>query len=358
MKKISIVLITALILWNSYLTYKLYQLSSEPKENVKSDDTVEVTRVYTTDLTNATAMSESKVVSVKSYVGEELKNHGSGAVVSYDEGVVQLLTNAHVVADSESIKVIFNNYEELEGTLVVIDTYSDIAIVQVECPFEVMPFTFANSDNIKKGDYVLAMGSPINDSLQGTVTFGIISGKDRLIEMDIDQDGIKDWDMYVLQSDAAINPGSSGGPLVDISGELVGITSSKVAGSNIEGIGFAIPSNELVSIMKQLIENGSVIRPVFGMNGKDVRNLTVYQKSYLGIGLEVLDGILVTNIQENSPAYKAGIMVNDIITRFNDLDVEDMTDFRQLLYGASVGESINITLMRGMDEVSVVVVLE
>lgn len=358
MKKIVIALIAALLLWNSFLTYQLYQLSVVQKNNVEENETIQTTRLYTTDLTNAAAMSESKVVSVKVYDNNSLLNSGSGAVVSYEEGVAQILTNTHVILGAEEIKVMFNNYEELEANVIGIDPYSDIALLSVECPFEIKPFSLGNSDALKKGDYVLAMGSPIDDSLQGTVTFGIISGRDRLISIDLDEDGLFDWDMYVLQTDAAINPGSSGGPLVDIKGDLVGITSSKIAGTYIEGIGFAIPSNELTPIMDQLVEHGSVIRPVFGINGKDIQNLTVYQKSYLGIELDALDGILVTKVQENSPAAKAGIRVNDILKSFNDVEISDMTSFRSMLYSASAGDVISITLIRDMNEIDVVVTLE
>ena len=175
---------------------------------------------------------------------------------------------------------------------------------------------------------------------------GIISGKDRTIPVDLDGNGTDDWDSIVLQTDAAINPGNSGGPLINLAGELIGITSMKIADSAVEGMGFAIPINEVIPIIQQLKENGKVIRPVIGISAVSIDELAVFQKSYYGIRLDLDTGLLITSVVDNGPASRAGLKEGDIIMSFDEVKILSFKEFRKLLYAKKVGDTIAITYER------------
>ena len=190
------------------------------------------------------------------------------------------------------------------------------------------------------------------------MTVGVISSKDRTISMDVDKDGTDDWDMLVLQTDAAINAGNSGGPLINMNGELIGITTMKLQGNSTEGISFAIPINEVTTIVEQLKASGKVNRPFVGISGKDVGALTSYQKSYMGISLDQTEGLLVTKVAEECPAEKAGVHVNDILIRFDGSPVDSYKTFRKLLYGKTIGDPAELVVLRNNQEVKLSVTIE
>ena len=176
--------------------------------------------------------------------------------------------------------------------------------------------------------------------------------------MDADHDGKDDWDMMFMQTDAAVNAGNSGGPLINMNGELIGITTMKMQGDGVEGISFAIPINEVVTIVEQLKTSGKVNRPFVGFSGRDVSTLVNYQKSYLGISLDQTDGMLINKIAEDSPAEKAGIHMNDILIEFDGTTVESYKTFRKLLYGKISGDTVEIVVLRDNQPVTLSVVLE
>ncbi len=197
------------------------------------------------------------------------------------------------------------------------------------------------------GETVLAIGSPLGFDFSGSVTMGIISGKDRIVPVDIDGDGTDDWDSIVLQTDAAINPGNSGGPLINMAGELIGITSMKIADNTVEGMGFAIPVNEIVPIIEQLMANGRVIRPLLGVSAVSIDTMPSAQKSFYGIQLDLDKGIMITSVQAGYPAAKAGLKAKDVITIFDGITVTSFKQFRRLLYGKQVGDTVEVTYVRG-----------
>lgn len=360
MKKFLVALIAVLLVWNSYLTYEI--------SRVKSQDTT-VQRVtpiynnntingYTTDLTNVVAKTESKVVGITSSVHEDVIGTGSGVVYGKDENGVYIVTNQHVIQGATEIFVSFDNGEVLVATLLGSDALSDIALLQVNPTFTVEPFSLGDSSIVKKGEYVLAIGSPLDLNLQGSVSFGIISGIDRSIPIDLDDNGVDDWEMSVLQTDAAINPGNSGGPLINVGGDLIGITSMKISNEDIEGLGFAIPINEIIPIVDELKANGTVTRPILGVIGKDIAQLTVYQKSYKGINLDRTKGVLITKVFDATPASTGGVQAGDILTKLGEKDINTFKDFRTALYSLNVGDEVTLGLIRDNNEMTVSVVLE
>lgn len=353
------VLILVLIASNSFLAYEVLKTESDPA-SVNEDGTIirEVVTEFSTNVTDVVEASVEKVVAVSSLYNNQVYSTGSGAIYKIQDGKILIITNNHVIDSAETIKVTFANGEQLDAILLGKDFYTDLALLEVTADFTVVPFSMGDSSLVKVGETVLAIGSPLGLEYSGSVTQGIISGKDRVVPVDLNEDGIDDWDSIVLQTDAAINPGNSGGPLINLAGELIGITSMKISNSSIEGMGFAIPVNEIVPIIEQLQTNGKVIRPLVGISAVGLDELTVYQKSFYGIRLDLEDGLYILSISDNSAADDAGIRTGDIITSFDGVPVLSFKEFRKNLYSKSVGDQVEITYERNGKVNTVTVILQ
>lgn len=361
MKKYATLFIAVLLVWNTVLTFEYLGVknlldSIEITGEVKTIRTV-VTE-FNTDVTHVVETSLPKVVGVSNYYGDTVQGTGSGAIYAIENGEVYIITNNHVIDGNTSVKVTFANGEELKATVVGADRLTDLALLKVTVDFSVSPFTAGDSSLVKIGENVLAIGSPLGFDFSGSVTMGIISGTDRVIPVDLDNDGNDDWDSIVMQTDAAINPGNSGGPLINMAGELIGITSMKIADSSVEGMGFAIPINEIVPIIAQLKAEGKVIRPILGVSAVGIDQMTTAQKSFYGIQLDLDKGIMISGLQPGSPAAKAGLKAKDVIISFDGTQVDSMKQFRKLLYEKKVGDDVEITYMRGANTYTTTAKLE
>ena len=287
MKRLTAFLLVALIGWNIVLTI-LYLQSKENSTAAgaaqQTNQKVESASVdITSDVTELVAKSENKVVTVTAKARGQSIDSGSGAVYKVDGKTVYIITNNHVVADGDEAIVTFANGKEQKVEIVGKDELTDLALLKTEVDFKAEAFVMGNSSLVKKGEYVIAMGSPLGIEYQGSVSGGLISGVDRRMEMDIDNNGVADWDVNVLQTDAAINPGNSGGPLINMAGELIGINSMKITDTSVEGFGFALPINEVLPIITELENNGKVVRPILGISVQPIEQLSMLDKAYLGI---------------------------------------------------------------------------
>ena len=255
---------------------------------------------------------------------------GSGVIVDAEEGYV--LTNHHVVAEGDRIVVTLKDRRRFEAELVGSDPGTDIALLQIEAE-DIAELELGDSDRLEVGDYVLAIGNPFG--LGQTVTSGIVSALGR---SGLNVDGYEDF----IQTDASINPGNSGGALVNLKGELVGINSAILSrtGGNI-GIGFAIPSNLVNSVYRQIAENGEVQRARLGVVGQ---NLTSDLAS--AFDLDITQGVVVAQVMPDSPASKAGIKERDVITHVNDKKIDDFSELANAIGLRSPGEKVTVTLMR------------
>ena len=353
------ILILLLLVSNSFLGYKvLYPTTTEPKVDENGTVIREVVTEFTTDVTKVVDTSIEKVVGVSSLYDNEVFSTGSGAIYQVTDGKVLIITNNHVIDQAQTIKVTFANGEQVDANLIGKDSFTDLALLEANVEFTVNAFKIGDSSLVKVGENVLAIGSPLGLEFQGSVTMGIISGKDRVVPVDVDGNGIDDWDSIVLQTDAAINPGNSGGPLINMSGELIGITSMKIADSSVEGMGFAIPVNEIIPIITQLQQNGKVIRPLVGISAVGLNELTVYQKSFYGIPLDQNDGLYVVSVGNASAADKAGLKPGDVITGFDKQPITSFKQFRKILYGKSVGDSVEVNYERNGKSYTVTVTLQ
>jgi serine protease Do len=260
---------------------------------------------------------------------------GSGVIVDAD-GI--LLTNNHVVDDADNIKVRLMDGREFEGTVKGKDPQTDLAVVTIDTK-NLTPIKLGNSDKIRVGEMVLAVGSPLNPQLEHTVTSGIISAKGR------SGVGLTQYEDYI-QTDAAINPGNSGGALVDLRGNLIGINSAIVSQSGgFQGIGFAIPVNLARKVMDDIINNGKVIR---GWLGVYIQNIT--PELAKALDLKSTKGVLVSKVQEDSPAEKAGIKEEDVILAFNGKNLDNASELSTWVAGSSPDQYINLRISRNGEE--------
>ncbi|WP_416150718.1 S1C family serine protease [Salipaludibacillus sp. HK11] len=274
---------------------------------------------------------------------------GTGVIIDTDEEYTYIVTNNHVVEEATEIEVSLDNGETRIGEVIGSDALTDLSVVRVESEENDVALTYGDSTNVRVGEEVLAIGNPLGLELSKTVTQGIISAIDRSLEVETSAGA---WDLSVLQTDAAINPGNSGGALINRDGELIGINSLKIANRGIEGLGFAIPSDEVMPIVEELIDNGTVARPYLGIVLTDVIELPSFYKQERG--LEEDEGIMITGVEEGSAAYIAGLEVEDIILSIDGETIADSTDLRKTLYsGFSIGDEINITILRDQVEQTV-----
>ncbi len=272
---------------------------------------------------------------------------GSGVIID-ERGYV--VTNNHVVADGRNYQVIFQDGRKVPARLVGRDDYSDLAVLQIDGPLPAVA-TLGDSAQLRPGLPVIAIGSPLGD-FRNTVTMGVVSATGR--KLDDSAPGLTD----LIQTDAAINHGNSGGPLVDPAGQVIGINTAVVRGSGAasmfgggdvaEGLGFAIPSNTVRNVVYELIQNGSVAHPYLGVGFQ-----TVTPRVAAYYDLQAKNGALLTQVAPNSPARQAGLQQGDIITKVDGQDVNEQKSLAQLLNQRKPDDQVTLTVVRDGKEMTI-----
>nr|WP_166667136.1 trypsin-like peptidase domain-containing protein [Companilactobacillus nuruki] len=277
-------------------------------------------------------------------------SEGSGVIYAKQNGKGYIVTNNHVVSGSDSIEIILEDGTKVPAKLVGTDTTTDLAVLEISGDKVPATASFGNSDNVSPGDPVIAIGSPLGSEYATTVTQGIISATNRTVTTQDQNTGQATGEATVLQTDAAINPGNSGGPLVNAAGQIIGINSMKLAsstdGSSVEGMGFAIPSNEVVKIINQLVANGKVERPSLGIKVLDLDQITDDSQSSLKLPSNVTKGVVVYSTTSGSVAKAAGMKKYDVIVKLGDKNVTSVADLHTALYSHSVGDTVNVQYYR------------
>lgn len=345
-KIVVVVLLLISLTCNGFLMYKVMYDSQGQNTSTNQTQIQNVKMDIKSDLTDVIETAKQSSVGIAVYQRNRMTGSGSGVVYKKDGKTVYVITNHHVIDGAESIETIFSNGESVKAELVGSDQYGDIAVLKMTVNFDVKVFKLGDSDLLDSGETVLAIGSPLGIEYAGTVTQGIVSAPKRTISVDLNNDGKEDWDMNVIQTDAAINPGNSGGALVNGAGELVGITSMKYASEEVEGIGFALPINDAVKLVNEIIETGKVSRPVLGISGLSLDGYSSYELYMYRIETNLNKGIYVASVQNGSGAAKAGIQVGDVITEFNGEDIESYKDFLTKLYSQKPGDKATLTINR------------
>ncbi len=284
------------------------------------------------------------VVVVENYQKNKLAGIGSGFV--YDkEGYI--MTNHHVVENASELKVVLANGETIGATLVGSDEYADIAVIKVDKTQVTKVAIIGDSEKAKVGDTVFTIGSPMSSSYSGTVTRGILSGKNRMVEVSVSSSS-NDWIMNVMQTDAAINPGNSGGPLCNVSGEVIGINSMKIVQSEIEGIGFAIPIEDALEYANKIVNGIEIKRAYLGISMGDI-STSAFQLMRYGIEIDssITSGVIVFDVTSGGPADKAGIKKGDVIVKIGSVNVSNVAELRYYLYKNNPNDKVEVSVIRG-----------
>jgi len=279
---------------------------------------------------------------------------GSGVIFKKNGDIAYIVTNNHVIEGADRVEVSLANGNRVEAKVVGTDPLSDIAVLKIDSKNATVVASFGESSALRVGEQVAAIGNPLGLDFSGSVTQGIISSKERTVAVSTSEG---DWDLNVIQTDAAINPGNSGGALINSSGQVVGINSLKISEEGVEGLGFAIPTEDVKPIIEDLLEDGKVSRPYLGVGLQSINELDAYtRQSQLKLSDEVTEGVVVYSVDPSSSAASAGLQVKDVIVSIDGTKVSTVGDFRKYLYTqATIGKESKIDVYRNGEKISLTI---
>ena len=286
---------------------------------------------------------------------EQVFSEGSGVIYKKEGDTAYIVTNTHVINGAKKVDIRLADGTKVPGEIVGSDTYSDIAVVKIAADKVTTVAEFGDSSQLTVGETAIAIGSPLGSEYANTVTQGIVSSLNRNVSLK-SEDG-QAISTNAIQTDTAINPGNSGGPLINIQGQVIGITSSKIAsngGTSVEGLGFAIPANDVINIIKQLEKDGKVTRPALGIHMVNLSNLSTTDLQKLKLPGNVTSGVAVRSVQKNMPA-NGHLQQYDVITKIDDKAISSTTELQSALYSHSIGDSMTVTYYRdGKEETTTI----
>ena len=345
-------------------TFLTLQTSHSSTSNTESKQvhstTVKTAYKNTTSTSEAVDKVKNAVVSVITYSDSsnqglfekednsdsQISSEGSGVIYKKEGKYAYLVTNTHVINGAKKVDILLADGNKVPGEVVGSDVYSDIAVVRISADKAKAVAEFGDSNQLTVGETAIAIGSPLGTDYANSVTQGIISSQGRNVKLKADNG--QNISTRALQTDAAINPGNSGGPLINIQGQVIGITSSKISNNgqtSVEGMGFAIPANDVVNIIKQLEEKGKVVRPALGIQMMDLSNLSTSDLSQLKLPEKISGGVLVRSTLENMPASDK-LQRYDVITKIDDTTIESTADLQSVLYSHQINDTIKVTFYR------------
>ncbi|MFS9000421.1 S1C family serine protease [Streptococcus infantis] len=358
-------------------TFTTLQLSQKQNTNPTNTTTVSKTAVKNENsTTQAVDKVKDAVVSVITYSAnsqnslfgstdtdtdtntEQVSSEGSGVIYKKEGNFAYLVTNTHVINGAKKVDIRLADGTKVPGEIVGSDTYSDIAVVKIAADKVTTVAEFGDSDQLTVGETAIAIGSPLGSEYANTVTQGIVSSLNRNVSLK-SEDG-QAISTKAIQTDTAINPGNSGGPLINIQGQVIGITSSKIAtngGTSVEGLGFAIPSNDAINIINQLEKNGKVTRPALGIQMVNLSNLSSSDLQRLNVPSSVTAGVVVRSVITSMPA-NGHLQQYDVITKVDDKAISSTTELQSALYSHSIGDSMTITYYRNGKEETTTIKLD
>ena len=360
----------------SFVTLQLYQKQVSQATNNTTNTVTQTSYKNENATTQAVNKVKDAVVSVITYSAnrqnsvfgndetdtdtdsQQVASEGSGVIYKKNDKDAYLVTNTHVINGASKVDIRLADGTKVPGEIVGSDTFSDIAVVKISSEKVTTVAEFGDSSKLNVGETAIAIGSPLGSEYANTVTQGIISSLNRNVSLK-SQDG-QAISTKAIQTDTAINPGNSGGPLVNIQGQVIGITSSKIAsngGTSVEGLGFAIPSNDAQNIIKQLESDGKVTRPALGIQMVNLANIGASDLRKLNIPSSVTSGVVVKSVQSNMPA-SGHLEKYDVITKVDDKEISSSTDLQSALYNHSIGDTIKITYYRNGKEETTTVKLD
>ena len=350
-------------------TFTTLQLSQKQNSGTTTTTTVSKTAVKNENsTTQAVDKVKDAVVSVITYSSnsqnslitsdetdidtnaEQVFSEGSGVIYKKEGDTAYIVTNTHVINGAKKVDIRLADGTKVPGDIVGSDTYSDIAVVKIAADKVTTVAEFGDSNQLTVGETAIAIGSPLGSEYANTVTQGIVSSLNRNVSLK-SEDG-QAISTNAIQTDTAINPGNSGGPLINIQGQVIGITSSKIAsngGTSVEGLGFAIPANDVINIIKQLEKDGKVTRPALGIHMVNLSNLNTTDLQKLKLPGNVTSGVAVRSVQKNMPA-NGHLQQYDVITKIDDKAISSTTELQSALYSHSIGDEMTVTYYRNGKE--------
>ena len=354
----------------SFVTLQLYQKQGNQATNNNSGTVTQTSYKNENSTTQAVNKVKDAVVSIITYSSsssrqssvfngdetnsdsdnQQIASEGSGVIYKKDDKDAYLVTNTHVINGASKVDIRLADGTKVPGEIVGSDTFSDIAVVKISSEKVTTVAEFGDSSQLSVGETAIAIGSPLGSEYANTVTQGIISSLNRNVSLK-SEDG-QAISTKAIQTDTAINPGNSGGPLINIQGQVIGITSSKIAsngGTSVEGLGFAIPSNDAQNIIKQLESDGKVTRPALGIQMVNLSNVGASDLRKLNIPSGLTSGVVVRSVQSNMPA-NGHLQKYDVITKVDDKEIASSTDLQHALYNHAIGDTIKITYYRNGKE--------
>ena len=378
-KKIGQLLLIILISFFSGVLGSLTILQLNPKQETNTQNSTTITQTSVKNensTTKAVDKVKDAVVSIITYSAnsqnslfgygesdtdtntEQVSSQGSGVIYKKDGEYAYIVTNTHVINGAKKVDIRLADGTKVPGEIVGTDTYSDIAVVKISSEKVSAVAEFGDSSQLTVGETAIAIGSPLGSEYANTVTKGIISSLNRTVSLK-SEDG-QAISTKAIQTDTAINPGNSGGPLINIQGQVIGITSSKIAtngGTSVEGLGFAIPSNDAIKIIEQLENNGKVTRPALGIQMVNLSNLSTTDLQKLKLPDSITSGVAVRSVQSNMPA-NGHLEKYDVITKVDGNPITSATELQNALYSHSVGDEMTITYYRNGKEETTTIKLD
>jgi len=353
----------------SFVTLQLYQKQGNQATNNNSGTVTQTSYKNENSTTQAVNKVKDAVVSIITYSSnsrqssvfnadeansdsdnQQIASEGSGVIYKKNDKDAYLVTNTHVINGASKVDIRLADGTKVPGEIVGSDTFSDIAVVKISSEKVTTVAEFGDSSQLSVGETAIAIGSPLGSEYANTVTQGIISSLNRNVSLK-SEDG-QAISTKAIQTDTAINPGNSGGPLINIQGQVIGITSSKIAsngGTSVEGLGFAIPSNDAQNIIKQLESDGKVTRPALGIQMVNLSNVGASDLRKLNIPSGLTSGVVVRSVQNNMPA-NGHLQKYDVITKVDDKEIASSTDLQHALYNHAIGDTIKVTYYRNGKE--------
>ena len=320
------------------------------KEYIGDNNTIIEKTVSEVNITESNTISTAiekiydAVYVVETYKNGRSSSSGTGFAYKKDETKGYIITNYHVIEGGSSYKVYNSDGEQIDASLLGGDEYADIAILAIDASKITQIAEIGDSSEAKLGDTVFTVGTPIGKNYIGTVTKGILSGKDRTVSVKLSSTSFM---MEVLQTDAAINPGNSGGPLVNINGEVIGINSMKLVEDEIEGMGFSIPVEYAMAIVDILEKGEQIQRPIIGVELSDISYAyQLYMRENIKIDENLDYGAVVVNVLEGLPAEEAGLKKGDVILTVDGAKIVNTGHFRFILFKYKAGDTVQITYSR------------
>ncbi|GAA3260863.1 S1C family serine protease [Lactococcus lactis] len=349
------------------------QSANNSRSNTTSTKVSNVSVNVNTDVTSAIKKVSNSVVSVMNYQkdnsqssdfssifggnsgsssstdGLQLSSEGSGVIYKKSGGDAYVVTNYHVIAGNSSLDVLLSGGQKVKASVVGYDEYTDLAVLKISSEHVKDVATFADSSKLTIGEPAIAVGSPLGSQFANTATEGILSATSR--QVTLTQENGQTTNINAIQTDAAINPGNSGGALINIEGQVIGITQSKITttedgSTSVEGLGFSIPSNDVVNIINKLEADGKISRPALGIRMVDLSQLSTNDSSQLKLPSSVTGGVVVYSVQSGLPAASAGLKAGDVITKVGDTAVTSSTDLQSALYSHNINDTVKVTYYR------------